>query len=287
MHYTCFKGGVKHMYFEDIPKIIDCRHLIINDESTETHLKVPRYVKYYELDYNLEGGRKIWVDNKEYMVEEGSIIFRHPGQVCSSTGNYNMIMLTFDWNVGDIAKVKYIRNYSSSRNNRSAEDRLKLPIIFVPEHSNEILSIYKRLLILNQQPERKELTNAYIAKLLYLVCADASTHRIHSIEKDTTVDKVLAYINAHYTEKLTLEQLASTVYLNKHYLVRLFKNETGKTPFDFVIATRLEQAKKLLKCTNLNISDIAQRCGFETSAYFCKKFKNEFNITPLKYRNNT
>ena len=274
------------MYFEDVPKIIDCQHLIINDNSDEKHLKVPRNVKYYELDYNLEGGRKIWVDNKEYTVDEGSIIFRHPGQVCSSTGNYNMLMLTFDWNIDDIANVKYIRNYSSSRNNRPAEDRLKFPVIFVPEHSAEILSIYKRLLVLNRQPERRELTNAYIAKLLYLVCADASTYKIRSIEKNTAVDKVLSYINAHYTEKLTLEQLANTVYLNKHYLVRLFKNETGKTPFDFVIATRLEQAKKMLTCTTLDISDIAQRCGFESSAYFCKKFKSAFNITPLKYRNN-
>lgn len=274
------------IYFEDVPKIIDCQHLIINDNSGEKHLKVPRNVKYYELDYNLEGGRKIWVDNKEYTVDEGSIIFRHPGQVCSSTGNYNMLMLTFDWNIDDIANVKYIRNYSSSRNNRPAEDRLKLPVIFVPEHSAEILSIYKRLLVLSRQPERRELTNAYIAKLLYLVCADASTYKIRSIEKNTAVDKVLSYINAHYTEKLTLEQLANTVYLNKHYLVRLFKNETGKTPFDFVIATRLEQAKKMLTCTTLNISDIAQRCGFESSAYFCKKFKSAFNITPLKYRNN-
>ena len=122
------------------------------------------------------------------------------------------------------------------------------------------------------------------SRLLYLVSADALNHKLEQEEEYTPTDKVLSYINTHYMEDITLEDLASHVHLSRHYLVHLFRNETGKTPFEFITSTRLEQAKRLLSCTNLSIAEIAIQCGFESSSYFCRRFRTAFGTTPRAFK---
>lgn len=272
-----------------LPKILECKHFVLSREQ-EGDTSRPRLTKHFELDFDVIGNRHLTLDGKEYVTEPGSIIFRHPGQYCTSSGGYDMYILTFEWIEED---VETLRNHSRpyTRNapqiyNRSqfSEEILSIPHSFVPEHGAEILSIYKRLAVIYKQQTRQTLIDMQLSRLLYLVCADAMNHSLEQQEEYTPIDKVLSYINTHYMENITLEDLASHVHLSRHYLVHLFRSETGKTPFEFITSTRLEQAKRLLACTNLSIAEIASQCGFESSSYFCRRFRTAFGMTPRSFK---
>jgi AraC-like DNA-binding protein len=98
------------------------------------------------------------------------------------------------------------------------------------------------------------------------------------------IKKICQYIDAHYAEPLSLEQIAEQNFISKYYLSREFKKYTGQTPIDYLRSVRMSQAKILLTSTDLSITDVAQRVGFEYTNYFQSVFKKYEGITPLHYR---
>lgn len=273
-----------NLFGVQIPKILECRRFTVPKEAEGDTTK-PRLTKHFELDLDIQGNRHLTLDGVEYITEPGSIVFRRPGQFCTSSGGYDMFMLTFEWTEEEVQKADYARN-SPKIYNRTIipEDILPLPHVFMPEHGAELLAIYKRLSVIYRQPSRQSITDLQLSKLLFLVCSDAASYELRRSEEDTPTDRILSYINTHYMENITLEDLANHVHLSRHYLVHLLRKETGRTPFDFILATRLEQAKRLLSCTSLSVADIAEQCGFESSSYFCRRFRMAYGITPRTLR---
>ena len=267
-----------------LPQILECRHFVLPKEQEGDTTK-PRLTKHFELDFDIQGNRRLTLDGKELVTEPGSIVFRHPGQWCTSSGGYDMYILTIEWTEEEVEKRDYARNSPKTYNRTSfPEEILSLPHVFVPEHGSELLSIYKRLAVIYKQQTRQHLTEMQLSRLLYLICADAMNNSLQNEEEYTPTDKVLSYINTHYMYRITLEDLANHVHLSRHYLVHMFRKETGKTPFEFIMTTRLEEAKRLLGCTNLSIAEIAAQCGFESSSYFCRCFRTAFNTTPRSFK---
>ena len=72
--------------------------------------------------------------------------------------------------------------------------------------------------------------------------------------------------------------------INKYYLIRLFKQQTGLSPIDYLIHVRLEEAEKLLAKSNITVSDISDRVGFHSPSHFSKTFKENNHCTPSQYR---
>ena len=85
-------------------------------------------------------------------------------------------------------------------------------------------------------------------------------------------------------EKFSLENTAKKFGLDKYKFLRLFKQETGLTPNNYIILKRIEKCKELLRIQD-NLLDIAIETGFYDSTHLCKHFKKITGITPLAYRN--
>ena len=94
------------------------------------------------------------------------------------------------------------------------------------------------------------------------------------------------YIDLHFKEALTLEQLAEEGHMNKYYLSHAFKREYGISPINYMISKRIEESKYLLAETDLAMSQIAQLLGFSSLSYFSQVFHRTQGITPKEYRNN-
>lgn len=103
-------------------------------------------------------------------------------------------------------------------------------------------------------------------------------------KSQSVVSKVQAFIRLNIDKDLSLEEIANQVYLNPSYLTRMFKRETGMGISDFVISERLSEACELLKKTNMNVSTIASRLGYNNFSYFARAFKKQTGMTPLDYR---
>lgn len=95
---------------------------------------------------------------------------------------------------------------------------------------------------------------------------------------------VRRYIDLHFKEALTLEQLAAEGHINKYYLSHAFKREYGVSPINYMISKRIEESKYLLAETDLSMSQIAQLLGFSSLSYFSQVFHRSLEISPKEYR---
>ena len=98
------------------------------------------------------------------------------------------------------------------------------------------------------------------------------------------IQKVITQIESDISSDLALNTLAKVFNVNPSYLSTLFKKETGTTLTDYVNKMRIDRAKELLVSTNIQIQNIAQRCGMLDVNYFTKTFKKYTDLTPKKYR---
>lgn len=100
------------------------------------------------------------------------------------------------------------------------------------------------------------------------------------------VERICRYIDEHYSERLTLEEIASTAGYSKYYINRLFKEYKGTTVIDYLIRIRIREAKKLLKSGNYSVKQISLMVGYLEPNYFTLTFKKLEGMSPLKYRYN-
>ena len=99
---------------------------------------------------------------------------------------------------------------------------------------------------------------------------------------DQVVDAVLHYINEHYSESLTLDQLAEQFFISKYHLLRKFDAQVGTTVHRYILQKRLMNAKQLL-AGGVPPNEVCQYCGFGDYANFYRAFKAEYNQTPRQY----
>ncbi len=105
----------------------------------------------------------------------------------------------------------------------------------------------------------------------------------HSSPK-RNLTEIKDYINSHYTQKITLDDLAGRFFINKFYLSRLFKEQFDISVNNYLLQVRTTQAKQLLRFTDLSIEQIGQKCGMNDANYFSRMFKKMEGITPGEYR---
>jgi two-component system response regulator YesN len=105
-----------------------------------------------------------------------------------------------------------------------------------------------------------------------------------SVGTTKTITTAKRYIAEHYNEPVKLEDVACEVSFNPSYFSVLFKQETGKSFSDYLVCTRIKEAKRLLKETKTNIADVANMVGYSDTKHFAKLFKKEVGVTPSRYR---
>ena len=101
---------------------------------------------------------------------------------------------------------------------------------------------------------------------------------------DTKIKEVLSYIYAHFSDDIDVDDMAMSLGISKRALYRLFKTSLDMTPTSFLNLHRIKEARRRLIETGDQITDIAIDCGFNSVSYFCKVFKDDTGISPLKFR---
>ena len=96
---------------------------------------------------------------------------------------------------------------------------------------------------------------------------------------------VIDYIKKNYNKCITLDDLSSVSGMNKFNFCREFKKIYNITAFEFIIQTRIQNAKTLLTDSNMQIQHIAKKVGFNDTGYFCRIFKKEENCSPTEFKN--
>lgn len=98
------------------------------------------------------------------------------------------------------------------------------------------------------------------------------------------IRQIMEYIQKHYAEKITLEDLAAQIHLCKSESCRLFKRYMNESMFDYLLSYRVERSLELLRHSGLDVTQIACRVGFANPGYYSRIFKRKMGCTPLEFR---
>jgi AraC-like DNA-binding protein len=110
--------------------------------------------------------------------------------------------------------------------------------------------------------------------------ADLPKQKVYSIQ----IVKAIDYILKHRTVKLTVQEIADELNINRSYLSSLFKKEMGKSISDFIREEKIKAAANMLKFSDYSYSDIAEYFGFASQSHFIDCFRKQTGFSPKEYR---
>ena len=131
-----------------------------------------------------------------------------------------------------------------------------------------------------------DLAGAYLTQLLVLVSKQHPIYNHTGISQayKNRMYAVQRYIDEHFSEEITVMELAKKNYISVCYLSHQFKALTGYSPKKYLTLVRLKHAAMMLYDTSMPVGEIAAACGFSDLNNFCKQFKNEYGCTPGSLR---
>ncbi|WP_339316625.1 AraC family transcriptional regulator [Paenibacillus sp. FSL R10-2734] len=245
------------------------------------------YHDTYEIYYLLAGERSYYINNLIYTLRKGDLIFINKNELHRTTSKgsarHERILINFE----ESFLQKTLANYDLSFPLLTARSLLLRPGV----HEQGAIE-YILFSMLKEQEERRSQQIPYLQTLLLQLFIEMN--RVQEIsrepiapessEKQLKVYEIIDYLQAHYAEKLTLEQLSETFFISSTYLCRLFKQTTGFTLVEYLNYIRIKEAQRLLRNTNDKVTSIAEETGFDSIAHFGRVFKQIAKCSPLQYR---
>ena len=125
-----------------------------------------------------------------------------------------------------------------------------------------------------QEMVYRVLQREQFARLLAIAAAEAATN---------PVSAVLDYVRAHLSEPLTVADMAEQVSLSPSAFAHLFRDVTGRSPYQFLKEMRLDQARELLVDGNLAVARVSKEVGYASVSHFISEFRGRFGVTPRAY----
>lgn len=224
----------------------------------------------------------IMADNKEYAMGNNKIFSINPGQVILGVEEkvvepYISLFIHADFLSG-ISKFMYntpkvyFENISCSFSN----DLISYINLFIKEFQNKhsgyefILQSIALQIVIHLLRHCK--SNIKLSEL-----------EINHSEKDN-INKVIDFLKSAYNYDFSLQELSNIANLSPYHFLRIFKAETGKTPYNYLMDIKIEKCKELLKSSQYSITEIALACGFNSPSHFSSVFKKRVGVSPSTYK---
>lgn len=104
-------------------------------------------------------------------------------------------------------------------------------------------------------------------------------------QEDSVVARIKKYIEQHYKENISREEIAASIFITPNYLSKIFHEKAGITLREYINICRIEEAKHLMTTTDYSVTEIALMTGFENISYFSTVFKRYSGETPAAWKN--
>ena len=240
--------------------------------------KFPNHFHDYYVIGFVEGGRRhLWCRGKEYDVAAGDLLLFNPrdnhccGPVNGENLDYRAVNIKpeiMEQAVQEITGKKYLPHFDRS-------------VVYQSETAPSVNTLYQSIVEKAPKMEREE--NLFF--LLEQVIGEYTTpiDEIAVPEPNPQIQMLCEYMEKHFYENITLDELLSMTSFGKSYLLRTFTKETGVSPYRYLQNVRLKQAKKLLEQGETPV-DVSGMTGFSDQSHFTNYFKEFIGLTPKQYQ---
>ncbi len=247
-----------------------------------------------DLEINLirEGEAVFQVYQKSYRVRtgEGFLLNRNVPHSCSSPGNehvrYSTILVRPDFLYGDFGSDVERKCFQPFLQNSA------IPCIYLTGFDENGKEILQKLNQVEEAFDRKRF--CYELKIKGLLC-EAFTMILYGHRQELTkfvpanlqelerLEKMLNYLNMHFTEVISLQDLADQVHLSREVCCRLFKKMTGKTITGYLEEYRVNKSFSLVQSGQYSMIQITEMVGFSNPSRFASAFRKRFGCNPGEY----
>ena len=250
---------------------------------------------FSELVLVLRGEALHLVGEESFEVRRGDLLVLHPGAVhgYDKTGNFGIINLTYDYHklsmpILDGYELPLFRRFFPSAGTVFSDAELCRPAAVLPEE--KIDAFGGAIRALEQELNSTNPGNFYLSMAMFMsVMAEIARSVPETAEQHPEMSRlggVIDYLYRNLTEPVSVEALAKMANLSRRTFFRLFRRMTGSSPQEYRTRLKLKMAVELLTSSELSIGEIAMRCGFSDSNYFCRVFREYLSTTPRQFRLN-
>lgn len=246
------------------------------NEHTPNWFKQQHDANFTEIIYIQHGRGEFIFEEKLFVGREGDLIIFNPFSIIERKS-------CIDSPLKGIS-VSFSNLHIIGNNKDSLTDSTDIPIIHLKEEKYEINNYLNALL--NEYFTKHSGYQDILSSILQTVII-----KISRLLKNTNHQpissvclKVKKYIEEHFSQEITLNDLANQVFISPFHLAHVFKEEVGLPPIQYLIHCRIEEAKRLLNHSDLSVREIASIIGYENPNYFNLLFKKMTGNPPGKYR---
>lgn len=250
------------------------------EKTKPNHSYGPTRRSGYMLHYVYSGKGKFICQGKTYHLKTGDFFFISPDATITYTADpidpWGYYWFGFRGNLVE----HYLKETAICANT---------PVFSLNHSTERIKSAMSRLIEISLASEHNDiLLNSCLLEIIYQL---TKSFPKDSIQQQGTSPKLIfsqaiSFLRHNYDRNIKIGNLANLLNIDRSYLHRLFIEQTGIAPKQFLTNIRIDRAKQLLQDRDLDVKSIAHSVGFEDAGNFSKLFKQEVGMSPTKFRNN-
>ena len=232
---------------------------------------------FCEILFVLSGSGEATIEDITYPIKKGDIIVYNPNSVHKeSTAGKGGLELAFfgikNFKINDLPS-DYLFGEGVSP-------------VFATKGSSDKFEFYFKTLAQEVYEDKhySELIAKYFARLIMIEILRLANISEAKFVTNAIFTSIYQYLNTHYLEIESMDQICNDLHISKYYLSHVFKNYMGKPPMQYVTSLRINYAKKLLQETDLPATEVGEMCGYSDHALFFKAFKKIEEMTPIAFR---
>ena len=253
------------------------------EQCDPSHSFGPAARNHYLFHLCLSGTGTLFANNTKgelitYQVKSGQGFMLFPHQICTYIADHE-IPWEYVWVEFDGLRVKEsIDSAGLTQNNP----------IYRSRHKNIAETMKSELLYLvNHKDESPFHLIGHLYLFIDSLIRSSSSTQIGSGNslRDFYIKEAFSFIEQNFQNDISIEDIAACCGLNRSYSGKIFHQNMGKTPQEFLMSYRMTKATELLKLTELSIADVGNAVGYPNQLHFSRAFKNIYGLSPRQWRN--
>lgn len=259
----------------------DTMDFYIQKDTYKNPMASMHFHSAFEIYYLISGEREYFIEDRFVKITDGDLLMVPPNTLHRTAGKgASRILLHF-------TEEFLLRYFSREMIDRILREK-QIKILRAGRAEREKLeAILSSMLALYNDPDEANMDFPalafHLSELLFCI-SSAKNNYVARSYSDQRISGIMQYINENYTKINSIEEIADHFFISKFYLCRLFVRDMGMPLITYLNMVKVRAACALIESEQLTLTEIALRCGFNSSSYFCKVFKAEMGLSPSAYR---